>query len=128
MDVTRLAEDTFLWTPADPSLLWLTRIDGLDVTMKTCPSSGGARTQGPTSASCHAVRMRIPASNTSGYARPIPGGTVDISRTATPVDLGYESGCMVCATAVWDALPVAPFDIQPAGMLASTRARRAGCC
>jgi aminomethyltransferase len=129
--VTRVAEDTFRWTAADPSLRWLTQnAIGLDVTIEDISEQVAALAlQGPTSGK---LLDAVADADIRGlkYFRmtrgAIAGVTVDISRTGYTGDLGYEIWMpWDRATAVWDALMTGgrPFDIHPAGMLALDVAR-----
>jgi aminomethyltransferase len=129
--VTRLAEDTFRWTAADPSLRWFTQnAIGLDVTIEdTSEQIAALALQGPTSGK---LLDAVADADIRGlkYFRmtrgTIAGVTVDISRTGYTGDLGYEIWMpWDRATAVWDALMTGgrPFDIHPAGMLALDVAR-----
>jgi aminomethyltransferase len=129
--VTRLEEQTFRWTAADPSLRWFRQnAAGLDVRIEDISEQVAALAlQGPTSA-----RVLRAASDadldalkyfrvTSGRIGRVP---VDISRTGYTGDLGYEIWMPAgSALDVWDALMHAgrPFDIKPAGMLALDMAR-----
>src|SRR5580765_6240435 len=129
--VTRIEEQTFRWTAADPSLRWLTQnAIGLDVTIEDVSESIAALAlQGPTSAGLldavadADIRSLKYFRMTRGTIAGVP---VDISRTGYTGDLGYEI-CMPWdrATAVWDALMSRgrPYDIHPAGMLALDVAR-----
>src|SRR5258705_1382809 len=129
--VTRLAEDTFRWTAADPSLRWLTQnAMGLDVTIEDVSEQVAALAlQGPTSAK---LLDAVADADIRGlkYFRmtrgAIAGVPVDISRTGYTGDLGYEIWMpWDRANDVWDALMAGgrPFDIHPAGMLALDVAR-----
>ena len=129
--VTRLAEDRFRWTAADPSLRWFTQnADGLDVHIEDISEQVAALAlQGPTSgrlldAVADAdVRGLKYFRMTSGSIAGVP---VDISRTGYTGDLGYEIWMpWDRAVDVWDALMTGgrPFDIRPAGMLALDVAR-----
>jgi len=129
--VTRLSEDTFRWTAADPSLRWLTQnAIGLDVVIEDISEQVAALAlQGPTSARlldavAHAdLRGLKYFRMTRGT---IDGISVEISRTGYTGDLGYEIWMpWDKAIAVWDALMTAgrAFDIHPAGMLALDVAR-----
>lgn len=124
--VSRLAERTFRWTAADPSLRWFRQnAAGLDVVVDDVSEEIAALAlQGPTTARL----LRAAASAdidglkyfrvTSGT---IAGVKVDISRTGYTGDLGYEIWMPASeAVRVWDALVThgQPFDIKPAGMLA----------
>jgi aminomethyltransferase len=129
--VSRLDEQVFRWTAADPSLRWLTQnAAGLDVSIQDISESVAALAlQGPTSAR---LLRAVADADIDGlkYFRvtrgSIAGVAVDISRTGYTGDLGYEiwmpSGQ---AVRVWDALMEGgrPYDIKPAGMLALDVAR-----
>jgi aminomethyltransferase len=129
--VTRVAEQTFRWTAADPSLRWFTQnAIGLDVRIEDVSEQVAALAlQGPTSgrlldAVADAdIRGLKYFRMTSGTIAGVP---VDISRTGYTGDLGYEIWMpWHRAVDVWDALMTAgrPFDIHPAGMLALDVAR-----
>jgi aminomethyltransferase len=129
--VTRLDEQAFRWTVADPSLRWLTQNSvGLDVAIEDVSESVAALAlQGPTSGRLlHAVADADVRSlkyfrMTSGQIAGVP---VDISRTGYTGDLGYEIWMpWDRAIAVWDALIAKgrPFDVHAAGMLALDVAR-----
>jgi aminomethyltransferase len=129
--VSRLAERTFRWTAADPSLRWLTQnAAGMQVEIEDVSEAIAAvALQGPTSAK---LLRAVAAADidrlkyfrvTSGT---IGGVSVDISRTGYTGDLGYEIWMPAeRAVAVWDALVDGgrPFDVKPAGMLALDVAR-----
>jgi aminomethyltransferase len=129
--VTRLSEDTFRWTAADPSLRWLTQnAIGLDVQIEDISEQVAALAlQGPT-----AGRLLDAVADADirslKYFRmtrgTIAGVPVDISRTGYTGDLGYEIWMpWDRAVDVWDALMIGgrPFDIHAAGMLALDVAR-----
>ena len=129
--VTRIDEQTFRWTAADPSLRWLTRNAlGLDVRIEDVSERVAALAlQGPTSGRLlntvadADIRPLKYFHMTSGA---IDGVPVDISRTGYTGDLGYEIWMPAeRAIAVWDALMRGgrAFDIHPAGMLALDVAR-----
>jgi glycine cleavage system T protein (aminomethyltransferase) len=129
--VTRLDEDSFRWTAADPSLRWLSQnAIGLDVAIEDISEQVAALAlQGPTSgklldaAADADVRSLKYFRMTRGAIAGVP---VDISRTGYTGDLGYEIWMpWDRATAVWDALMSRgrPYDIHPAGMLALDVAR-----
>ncbi|MBM3772512.1 MAG: aminomethyl transferase family protein [Acidimicrobiia bacterium] len=129
--VTRLAEDRFRWTAADPSLRWLTQNSaGLDVRIEDASERIAALAlQGPTSGALldavadADIRALKYFRMTSGTIAGVP---VDISRTGYTGDLGYELWVpWDRAVPVWDALMEGgrPFDIHPAGMLALDVAR-----
>jgi len=129
--VTRVEDDVFRWTAADPSLRWLTQnAIGLDVAIEDVSEQIAALAlQGPTSGRLLAavadadIRGLKYFRMTTGT---IGGVTVDISRTGYTGDLGYEIWMpWHRAVEVWDALMAGgrPFDIHPAGMLALDVAR-----
>src|SRR6185436_9138534 len=129
--VTRLDEDTFRWTAADPSLRWLSQnAIGLDVAIEDISEQMAALAlQGPTSgrlldAVADAdIRSLKYFRMTRGTIAGVP---VDISRTGYTGDLGYEIWMpWARAIDVWDALMSRgrPYDIHPAGMLALDVAR-----
>jgi aminomethyltransferase len=129
--VSRLGEQLFRWTAADPSLRWLRQnAAGLDVVVDDVSEEFAAvALQGPTSA--RLLRAAASASlDTLKYFRvtsgTIAGVALDISRTGYTGDLGYEIWMRAGdAVRVWDALMDngKPFDIKPAGMLALDVAR-----
>ena len=129
--VSRLGEQRFRWTAADPSLRWLTQNGaGLDVVVEDISEELAALAlQGPTSAAL--LRAVADAEiDTLKYFRvtsgTIAGVKVDISRTGYTGDLGYEIWIPAGeAVRVWDRLMEGgkPFDIKPAGMLALDVAR-----
>ena len=129
--VSRLGDQRFRWTSADPSLRWFRQnAVGLDVAIDDISEEVAALAlQGPTSArllraistaSLDALKyFRV----TSGI---IDGISVDISRTGYTGDLGYEIWIPARqAVRVWDVLMDRgrPFDIKPTGMLALDIAR-----
>jgi aminomethyltransferase len=129
--VTRVGEQSYRWTAADPSLRWLTQNgSGLDVQVDDVSEQVAALAlQGPTSA---ALLQRVSTANLDGlrYFRAtsgtIAGVPVDISRTGYTGDLGYEIWMpWDAALQVWDALAAAgpAFDLHPVGMLALDMAR-----
>jgi aminomethyltransferase len=129
--VSRLEEQTFRWTAADPSLRWFRQnAAGLNVEIDDISEDVAALAlQGPTSA--RVLRAASTADiNRLKYFRvthgTIGGVAVDISRTGYTGDLGYEIWMPARdAVRVWDALMThgKPFDIKPAGMLALDVAR-----
>jgi aminomethyltransferase len=129
--VTRVAEETFRWTAADPSLRWLNQnAVGLRVTIDDISERVAALAlQGPTSAdvlqrAADADIRRLKYFRMTSAS--IAGVPVDISRTGYTGDLGYEIWIpWDRAIEVWDALMIAgrPFDIRPVGMLALDVAR-----
>ena len=129
--VTRLREDAYRWTAADPTLRWLHQnAAGMRVEIEDVSERIAALAlQGPTSAGVlrAAADADIEALRyfrmTSGR---IGGVQVDISRTGYTGDLGYEIWMPAeSGLAVWDALVRAggPYDLKPAGMLALDVAR-----
>jgi glycine cleavage system T protein (aminomethyltransferase) len=129
--VTRLEEDRFRWTAADPSLRWISRqAAGLDVKVEDISEMTAALAlQGPTSA---ALLRSVAEADIDAlkYFRAttgrIAGKTVDISRTGYTGDLGYEVWIhRDDAGAVWDAIVRAgpPFGLRPTGLLALDVAR-----
>jgi aminomethyltransferase len=129
--VTRLAEQRYRWTAADPSLRWFTQnAVGLDVAIEDCSETVAALAlQGPTSARVLRAAADVDVDSlkyfrvTSGH---VAGVSVDISRTGYTGDLGYEIWMPADrALGVWDALMECgrAHDIRPAGMLALDVAR-----
>jgi aminomethyltransferase len=130
--VSRLDEDIYRWTAADPSLRWFTQnAVGLDVEIEDISESVAALAlQGPTSA-----RLLKTVTDDADIANlkyfrvttgTIAGVPVEISRTGYTGDLGYEIWVAAeKALTVWDELidRGRPFDIKPAGMLALDVAR-----
>ncbi len=130
--VSRLEENTYRWTAADPSLRWFTQnASGMDVAVEDISESVAALAlQGPTSG--RLLKSLVTDADienlkyfrvTRGYIAGVP---VEISRTGYTGDLGYEIWVAgEQAVKVWDALMEAgrAFDIQPAGMLALDVAR-----
>jgi aminomethyltransferase len=129
--VSRLGEQRFRWTAADPSLRWFTQnAAGMDVHIEDVSEEIAALAlQGPTTA--RVLRAVSDADiDALKYFRVTPGSIsgihVDISRTGYTGDLGYEIWMPAAdAVRVWDALMEGgqPFDIKPAGMLALDVAR-----
>jgi aminomethyltransferase len=129
--VSRLGEQVFRWTAADPNLRWFRQnAAGLDVEIEEVSEQVAALSlQGPTSAR---LLRAVANADIDGlkYFRvtngTIAGVQVDISRTGYTGDLGYEIWMPAQdAVKVWDALMEGgrPFDIKPAGMLALDVAR-----
>jgi len=130
--VSRLEENVYRWTAADPSLRWFTQnAAGLDVQIEDISESVAALAlQGPTSG--RLLKTVVEDADISGlrYFRvtkgTIAGVPVEISRTGYTGDLGYEVWVDTDqALKVWDVLidRGRPFDIKPAGMLALDVAR-----
>ena len=129
--VSRLEDQKFRWTAADPSLRWLTQnAAGMEVRIDDISEDVAALAlQGPTAARLLGAVAKADIASlkyfrvTSGT---IGGVKVDISRTGYTGDLGYEIWMRSTdAVRVWDALMRGgkPFDIKPAGMLALDVAR-----
>ena len=129
--VSRLGEQRYRWTAADPSLRWFVQnAVGLDVSIEDVSETVAAlAVQGPTSGALlqHVADADVAALKyfrvTTGSIGGVP---VDISRTGYTGDLGYEVWMpWDQATRVWDALVAvgARFDLRPAGMLALDVAR-----
>jgi aminomethyltransferase len=129
--ITRLGENDYRWTAADPSLRWFRQNAlGLDVTIEDISEKVAALAlQGPTSAKLlRAVAdADIPKLKYFRVAHgKIAGVPVDISRTGYTGDLGYEIWMSwKDAIKVFDALMSGgrAFDIHPAGMVALDIAR-----
>jgi aminomethyltransferase len=129
--ITRLGENDYRWTAADPSLRWFRQNAlGLDVTIEDISAEVAALAlQGPTSGRL-LMSLAGPQIANLKYFRftraKIAGIDVDISRTGYTGDLGYEIWMpWNDAPPVWDALmgDGRQFDIHPAGMLALDVAR-----
>jgi len=129
--ITRLGENDYRWTAADPSLRWFRQNAlGLDVSIEDISEQVAALAlQGPTSGRLlHAViDARIENLKYFRVTRgKIAGVPVDISRTGYTGDLGFEVWMPWReAVKVWDALIAKgkAFDIHPAGMIALDIAR-----
>ncbi len=130
--VSRLEENVYRWTAADPSLRWFTQnAVGLEVEIADISESVAALAlQGPTSGRLLSSVVEDADIENLKYFRVtrgvIAGVPVDISRTGYTGDLGYEIWIAADrAVKVWDALVEAgrPFDIKPVGMLALDVAR-----
>jgi aminomethyltransferase len=129
--ISRLTQDTYRWTAADPSIRWFQQNAlGLDVNIEDITDQIAALAlQGPTSGRLLQLAATPDITNLK-YFRftrgKIGGVDVDISRTGYTGDLGYEVWIPWAeAGTVWDALMEAgqQFDIHPAGMLALDVAR-----
>jgi len=129
--VSRLAEEVYRWTAAEPSLRWI-RMNGLDLQARVedvSDTTAAVALQGPTSRS---ILEACAQGDVAGlkYFRVMPsriaGIPVEISRTGYTGDLGYEVWVEAArAERLWDALMEAgrPYDITPTGMLALDVAR-----
>jgi aminomethyltransferase len=130
--VSRLEENVYRWTAADPSLRWFTQnAAGLDVHLEDISESVAAlAVQGPTSGRLLKQVVEDAGIENLKYFRVtkgrIAGVPVEISRTGYTGDLGYEIWMAAAdALKVWDALVEQgrAFDIKPTGMLALDVAR-----
>ena len=129
--ITRLDENKYRWTAADPSLRWF-RQNGInmDVQVEDISEKAAALAlQGPTSGKLLKSVAEADIANlkyfrvTHGKIASVP---VDISRTGYTGDLGYEIWVPWNeAVKVWDAVMETGkrFDIHAAGMLALDVAR-----
>ena len=129
--VTRLEENKYRWTAADPSLRWF-RQNGLNMNVQVEDISekvAALALQGPTSGKLLKSVADAEIDNLKYFRKTsgkIAGVAVDISRTGYTGDLGYEIWVpWNDAVKVWDALMEKgkQFDIHAAGMLALDVAR-----
>jgi aminomethyltransferase len=129
--ITRLGENDYRWTAADPSLRWFQQNAlGLNVKIDDISEQTAAlAVQGPTSGK---LLKAVADANVASlkYFRvthgKIAGVPVDISRTGYTGDLGYEIWMpWKDALRVWDKLVNEGefFDVHPAGMIALDVAR-----
>ena len=130
--VSRLEENTYRWTAADPSLRWLRQnAGGKQVEVEDISEAVSALAlQGPTSGRLLSRVVTGADIENLKYFRvtkgTIAGVEVEISRTGYTGDLGYEIWvASEKALKVWDELMTAgkAFDIHPTGMLALDVAR-----
>jgi aminomethyltransferase len=130
--VSRLEENTYRWTAADPSLRWFTQnAAGMDVRIEDISETVSALAlQGPTSGRLLVSLVKDADVANLKYFRVTKGTIarvpVEISRTGYTGDLGYEIWIASDqALKVWDALMDhgKAFDIHAAGMLALDVAR-----
>jgi aminomethyltransferase len=130
--VSRLEENTYRWTAADPSLRWFTQnAAGMDVQIEDLSETVSALAlQGPTSGRLLKTIVKDADLANLKYFRvtkgSIAGVQVEVSRTGYTGDLGYEIWIASDdAVKVWDALMEVghAFDIHAAGMLALDVAR-----
>jgi aminomethyltransferase len=129
--ITRVEEQVYRWTAADPNLRWLTEnAAGLEVRVEDITEQVAALAlQGPTSARLLRQVSTAPLDTLKYFraaAGSIAGVPVDISRTGYTGDLGYEVWMpWDAAIRVWDAIADAghTFDLHPTGMLALDVAR-----
>src|SRR5271166_6600858 len=129
--ITRLEENCYRWTAADPNLRWFRQNSiGLEVQIDDITEQLAALAlQGPTSSNLLKNVVDADIENLKYFRKTsgtIAGVQVDISRTGYTGDLGYEIWIpWQDAVKVWDALMDAGrrFDIHPTGMLALDVAR-----
>ncbi|MBA2703199.1 MAG: aminomethyl transferase family protein [Blastocatellia bacterium] len=130
--VSRLEENTYRWTAADPSLRWFRQnASGMKVEIEDISETVSALAlQGPTSGRLLKNLVSDADILNLKYFRvtraTIAGVPVEISRTGYTGDLGYEIWVSSDqALRVWDELMTAgrAFDIHPTGMLALDVAR-----
>ena len=129
--ITRLAENKFRWTAADPSLRWFKQNAlGMEVQLEDISEKVAALAlQGPTSGTLLKKIAQADIANLKYFRMThgsIAGVEVDISRTGYTGDLGYEIWISWNdAVKVWDAImrEGRQFDVHAAGMLALDVAR-----
>ncbi len=124
--ITRLEENKYRWTAADPSLRWF-RQNGLNMDVQIediSEQTAALALQGPTSAKLLKTVTDADIANLKYFRKTsgkIAGVPIDISRTGYTGDLGYEVWIpWNDAVEVWDELMAKgkQFDIHAAGMLA----------
>jgi aminomethyltransferase len=133
--ITRLEENKYRWTAADPSLRWF-RQNGLNMDVQIediSEQTAALALQGPASAKLLKTVAEADIANLKYFRKTtgkIAGVPVDISRTGYTGDLGYEIWIPLLnhgeqAVKVWDTLmdKGKQFDIHAAGMLALDVAR-----
>jgi aminomethyltransferase len=129
--ITRLEENEYRWTAADPSLRWF-RQNGLNMEVQIediSEQTAALALQGPASAKLLKAVAEADIANLKYFRKAsgmIAGVPVDISRTGYTGDLGYEIWIpWDQAVQVWDELmdKGKQFDIHAAGMLALDVAR-----
>ena len=130
--VSRLNENTYRWTAADPNLRWFRQnAQGMEVEIEDVSEQIAALAlQGPTSGSLLKTVVEGADLHNLKYFHvmqcSIGGVPVEISRTGYTGDLGYEIWIpWNRGPQVWDVLMTKgrAFDIHPAGMLALDVAR-----
>ncbi|MGB6978283.1 MAG: aminomethyltransferase family protein, partial [Candidatus Acidiferrales bacterium] len=129
--ISRLGENLYRWTAADPSLRWFhENALGLEVKIEDISDQVAALAlQGPTSGRLLKQAAEADITNLKYFRLThgkIGGVEVDISRTGYTGDLGYEIWMPWNeAGKVWDALAEAgkQFDLHAAGMIALDVAR-----
>jgi aminomethyltransferase len=129
--VTRLAEDRFRWTAAEPNLRWIRmNARGLDAEVREVTEELAAlAVQGPRSRDLLAA-LTGESWDDLGYFRERPttvrGIDIDVTRTGYTGDLGYELWVDASRAAdLWDAVmgEGRAFGARPVGMLALDVAR-----
>jgi len=129
--VSRLGEDLFFVTAAEPTLSWMTRLSrGFDVEIADVSEETGALSlQGPTSREILKQCSDAPLDKLKFFETTpakLEGASVQISRTGYSGDLGYELWCDAeDSLKVWDAIMAAGrnYGIEPAGIEALDMAR-----
>jgi len=129
--ITRLEENRYRWTAADPNLRWFRQnAIGLDVEIEDITEQVAAlAVQGPTSGKLLKSVAEADIENLKYFRKTsgkIGGVPVDVSRTGYTGDLGYEIWiAWEDAVKVWDVLMDVGrrFDLHPTGMLALDVAR-----
>jgi aminomethyltransferase len=129
--ITRLEENTYRWTAADPSLRWFRLgASGLDVRIdEVTEATAALALQGPLARDVLEAVTGQPFGDLRYFRRrPARIGNlpVDVTRTGYTGDLGYELWVdSENAVKLWDAVMEAgrPFGVRPAGMLALDIAR-----
>ena len=130
--VTRLDENSYRWTAADPNLRWFHQNAlGMDVQIEDLSEQIAAlAVQGPTSAQLLQSVAEDADLTRLKYFHVTPakiaGVPVDVSRTGYTGDLGYEIWIpWKDGPKIWDVLMTKgrAFDLHPAGMLALDVAR-----
>src|SRR5882757_6746327 len=129
--ITRLDENRYRWTAAEPNLRWFHQ-NGLNMDVQIediSERTAALALQGPTSARLLKTVAEAEITNLKYFRMTggkIAGVPVEISRTGYTGDLGYEIWVdWEDAVKVWDALMEngRQFDIHPTGMLALDVAR-----
>jgi len=129
--ISRLEENVYRWTAADPSLRWFKQnASNMDVQIEDISEKVAALAlQGPTSGKLLKAVAEADIANLKYFRMTrgkIAGVLVDISRTGYTGDLGYEIWMpWKDAVKVWDAVVSKgkAFDVHPAGMIALDVAR-----